>query len=45
MTQLIIAYEIGYIDLDTRDSLVDECDKISSMLSKLIIVRNNLIKE
>jgi four helix bundle protein len=28
MTQLIIANEIGYIDDDTKNNLVDECDKI-----------------
>jgi four helix bundle protein len=35
MTQLIIAHEIGYIDPDTKNGLVDECDKLSSMLTKL----------
>jgi four helix bundle protein len=39
MTQLIIANEIGYVDIDTRNILVDECDKISSMLAKLIKAR------
>ena len=43
MTQLIIANEIGYIDDITKNNLVDECDKISVMLSNLIKVRlNNL---
>ncbi len=41
MTQLIISYEIGYIDVKTKNDLVDECDKISAMLSKLIKVRTN----
>ena len=41
MTQLIIAYEIGYIDENTKNVLVDECDKISAMLSKLIKARLN----
>jgi four helix bundle protein len=41
MTQLIIAHEIGYIDNITKNELVDECDKISAMLSKLIKVRLN----
>jgi four helix bundle protein len=41
MTQLIIANEIGYIDDVTKNNLVDECDKISAMLSKLIKVRSN----
>lgn len=39
MTQLIIANEIGYIDDLTRNNLVDDCDKISAMLSNLIKVR------
>ena len=39
MTQLIIAHEIGYVDQSTTALLVDECDKISSMLSKLISAR------
>ena len=39
MTQLIIAHEIGYVDQSTTVLLVDECDKISSMLSKLIKAR------
>jgi four helix bundle protein len=39
MTQLIIANEIGYVDNNTKNELVDECDKISAMLTKLIKVR------
>jgi four helix bundle protein len=39
-TQLIIAHEIGYIDCEIKDELVDECDKISAMLSKLIKARS-----
>ena len=39
MTQLIIAHEIGYIDSEIKSQLVDECDKLSSMLTKLIKVR------
>jgi four helix bundle protein len=42
MTQLIIASEIGYIDLDSKNKLVDECDKISSMLTNLIKVRSQI---
>ena len=43
MTQLIIANEIGYIDDITKNNLVDDCDKISAMLSNLIKARlNNL---
>ena len=41
MTQLIIANEIGYIDENTKNVLVDECDKISAMLSNLIKARLN----
>lgn len=41
MTQLIIANEIGYIDDIAKNNLVDECDKISAMLSKLIKARSN----
>jgi four helix bundle protein len=40
MTQLIIANEIGYITDDIKTSLVDECDKISSMLANLIKSRS-----
>lgn len=38
-TQIIIAYEIGYIDKSILDYIIDECDKISIMLKKLIKVR------
>lgn len=41
MTQLIIASEIGYIDEKTKEGLVDECNKISAMLSKLIKARSS----
>jgi four helix bundle protein len=41
MTQLIIANEIDYINSETKNQLVDECDKISAMLSKLIKARGN----
>jgi four helix bundle protein len=40
MTQLIIANEIGYIDEIIKSNLVNECDKISAMLSKLIKARS-----
>jgi four helix bundle protein len=39
-TQLIIACEIGYIDLLAKEQLVDDCDKLSSMLSNLIKARS-----
>lgn len=38
-TQLIIASEIGYIDANSRNKLLDNCDKISAMLTKLIRAR------
>jgi len=41
MTQLIIANEIGYIDDITKNILLDECDKVSAMLSKLIKARSS----
>jgi four helix bundle protein len=39
MTQLIIANEIGYVDFKTKNELVEDCDKLSSMLNKLIKAR------
>ncbi len=39
-TQLIIANEIGYIDDKTKDILIDECDKVSAMLTRLIKARS-----
>jgi four helix bundle protein len=38
-TQLIIANEIGYADSETTELLINECDKLSSMLNKLIQAR------
>ncbi|MGA1978617.1 MAG: four helix bundle protein [Bacteroidales bacterium] len=40
ITQLTIANEIGYIEEKLKDQLIDECDKISAMLSKLIKARS-----
>ena len=40
ITQITIAYEIGYLDLETRDSFITECRVISIMLHKLIKSRN-----
>jgi four helix bundle protein len=40
LTQLIIANEIGYVDSSKAAELIDKCDKISAMLSKLIAARN-----
>jgi len=40
LTQLIIAEEIGYIDLETKETLVNNCRVISVMLTKLIDARS-----
>jgi four helix bundle protein len=40
MTQLLIANEIGYIDNQVKDTLIDTCNKISAMLLKLIKSRS-----
>lgn len=40
LTQLIIAHEIGYMDASSMEALVDECDKISIMLNKIIKARS-----
>ena len=45
LTQVLIAYEIGYIELNTRNYLIDECNKISSMLSNLIKARNKAMTD
>ena len=39
-TQIIIANEIGYMENSVKDSLLNDCDKISIMLSKIIKVRS-----
>ncbi len=41
LTQLIIAREIGYLDTETNNSLVNDCKIISVMLTKLIQARSN----
>lgn len=41
LTQLIIAQEIGYLDAEKTDSLVNDCKVISVMLTKLIKARSN----
>jgi four helix bundle protein len=41
-TQLIIACEIGYIETSLMESMVDECDRISIMLNKIIKARSEL---
>jgi four helix bundle protein len=39
-TQLIIAHEIGYLDLSVKDELFSECDRISIMINKIIKARS-----
>ena len=36
LTQLIIAHEIGYIECEVKDNLVNDCKVISVMLLKII---------
>ena len=43
ITQLIVAKEIGYIDSDKADRLIDRCEYVSSMIRKLISARANFI--
>ncbi len=40
-TQLIIAQEIGYLDLEVFSPLEDSCNHIASMLGKLILARKS----
>jgi four helix bundle protein len=40
LTQIIIGREIGYIDKDEADQLIEECKIISVMLTKLIRARS-----
>jgi four helix bundle protein len=39
MNQIIIGSEIGYLTKDISDSLIDECARISAMLTNLIKAR------
>ena len=41
ITQLIVAKEIGYINSDKADLLIDKCEHVSIMLKKLISARSN----
>lgn len=43
-TQAIIAYEIGYLDLDSFNNLQNDCTDIMSMLAKLISSRSRTFK-
>ena len=38
-TQLIIGHEVGYVEKNIIDDLIDECEAISSMLFRLIEAR------
>ena len=38
-TQIVIAESVSYINADTKEYLLDECEAISSMLYKLISKR------
>jgi four helix bundle protein len=40
ITQAIIAFEIGYVNKENQDYIVDKTEKISSMLNKLIVARS-----
>ena len=40
LTQAIISFEIGYIDQETFTHIQNECQAISSMLTKLIQARS-----
>jgi len=39
LTQLLISFEIGYIDKTTYEKIEEECKAISSMLARLIQAR------
>ena len=41
ITQLIITQEIGYLDSELSNNLVNECRVISAMLTKLIRARSS----
>ena len=40
-TQILIAWEIGYLGNDDKDYLLEECTAISGMLQKLIDARKD----
>ena len=45
LTQAIIAFEIGYIPKEDFDHIQQECQRISSMLTRLIQVRAATIQK
>ncbi len=40
-TQIIIAGEIGYLEADMKEVLLNDCDRISIMLNKIIKARSS----
>lgn len=40
LTQLIIAFEIGFIEEEVKNQLINQCEYISVMLQKLINARS-----
>ena len=40
-TQLVIAHEIGYIDKNSLEHMIEDCEAISSMLYRLIAARSD----
>ena len=41
ITQLIVAKEIGFIDLEKADKIIDKCEHVSIMIKELIKIRSN----
>ena len=41
ITQLIVAKEIGYIDVKKADLIINKCEHVSIMIKKLIKARSN----
>lgn len=39
MTQLILSNEIDYVTKEESDKLIDKCERVSTMLQRLIIAR------
>ena len=40
-TQLVIAHEIGYLDRNSLEHMIEDCEAISSMLYRLIAARSD----
>lgn len=41
ITQLIVAKEIGFIDSEKADKIIDKCEHVSIMIKELIKIRSN----